>query len=101
MHLLNLIFLQDSVGKSHHYQVSNSYGARYGTNPIPKFKISSKVRRIKHCRSFTKYISHFQGVSADSAYRIIHDELALGEYYVLVVVTHIANVFKTDLLCSI
>lgn len=36
-----------------------SYGSRYGTNPIPKYRISSK------------------GVSADSAYQIIHDELSL------------------------
>ncbi|KAJ7134982.1 glutamate decarboxylase [Mycena crocata] len=39
--------------------VSHSYGARYGTNPIPKYHLASK------------------GVDAESAYQLIHDELAL------------------------
>ncbi|THV01735.1 glutamate decarboxylase, partial [Dendrothele bispora CBS 962.96] len=39
--------------------VHHTYGARYGTNPIPKYHIASK------------------GVDADSAYQIIHDELSL------------------------
>jgi glutamate decarboxylase len=40
-------------------QVAYSYGGRYGTNSIPKYHIASK------------------GVSADTAYRLIHDDLAL------------------------
>ncbi|KAK7043692.1 glutamate decarboxylase gad1 [Paramarasmius palmivorus] len=39
----------------------HSYGARYGTNPIPKYHIPSK------------------GIDADSAYQLVHDELALGK----------------------
>lgn len=40
-------------------QTSSAYGARYGTLPLPKYKIPSK------------------GTDADSAYQLIHDELAL------------------------
>ncbi|KAJ3723453.1 glutamate decarboxylase [Lentinula guzmanii] len=39
--------------------IQHSYGARYGTQPIPKYHFSSK------------------GIDAESAYQIIHDELAL------------------------
>ncbi|KAJ7489933.1 pyridoxal phosphate-dependent transferase [Mycena galericulata] len=39
--------------------VSHSYGARYGTNPIPKYHLASK------------------GIDAESAYQLIHDELTL------------------------
>jgi len=46
-------------------QVSYSYGDRYATNPIPKYNIASK------------------GVSADAAYRLIHDELSLDGSTVL------------------
>ncbi|KAF8803528.1 glutamate decarboxylase [Phlegmacium glaucopus] len=46
-------------------QISYSYGARYGTNPIPKFQIAEK------------------GIAADSAYKIIHDELSLDGSTVL------------------
>ncbi|KAG5727584.1 Glutamate decarboxylase [Termitomyces sp. T112] len=40
-------------------EVQHTYGSRYGTNPVPKYKIASK------------------GISAASAYQIIHDELSL------------------------
>jgi glutamate decarboxylase len=40
--------------------VSHSYGARYGTNPIPKYHLASK------------------GIDPEAAYQLIHDELALG-----------------------
>ncbi|KAJ6546453.1 glutamate decarboxylase [Mycena vulgaris] len=39
--------------------VNHSYGARYGTNPIPKYHLASK------------------GIDAESAYQLIHDELTL------------------------
>ncbi|EEB91124.1 hypothetical protein MPER_10570 [Moniliophthora perniciosa FA553] len=60
--------LQDSHDKKtkHHVltktdpnQIQHTYGARYGTNPIPKYHLPSK------------------GIEADSAYQLIHDELAL------------------------
>ncbi|KAI3610861.1 glutamate decarboxylase [Moniliophthora roreri] len=60
--------LQDSHDKKtkHHVltktdpnEIQHSYGARYGTNPIPKYHLPSK------------------GIEADSAYQLIHDELAL------------------------
>ncbi|KAJ6513906.1 glutamate decarboxylase [Mycena vitilis] len=38
---------------------SHSYGARYGTNPVPKYHLASK------------------GIDPDSAYNLIHDTLAL------------------------
>ncbi|KAJ7063082.1 glutamate decarboxylase [Mycena amicta] len=40
-------------------QLTHSYGARYGTHPIPKFQLPSK------------------GIDAEAAYQLIHDELAL------------------------
>ncbi|KAG6909447.1 hypothetical protein DXG01_000432 [Tephrocybe rancida] len=40
-------------------QVQHTYGARYSTNPIPKYRIASK------------------GLDAASAYQLIHDELSL------------------------
>ncbi|KAG6840706.1 hypothetical protein C0991_004950 [Blastosporella zonata] len=40
-------------------QIQHTYGARYGTNPIPKYRIASK------------------GLDAASTYQIIHDELSL------------------------
>ncbi|KAH9946302.1 glutamate decarboxylase [Epithele typhae] len=52
--------------KGHHlghsstdHHAVHAYGARYGTDPIPKFNIPSK------------------GVSAEATYQLIHDELAL------------------------
>jgi len=54
-----------SNSKHHHLTgtdrnvVHSSYGARYGTAPIPKYHFASK------------------GIDADAAYQIIHDELAL------------------------
>ncbi|KAF8162966.1 glutamate decarboxylase [Crassisporium funariophilum] len=51
--------------KDHGDQVNYSYGERYGTNPIPKYKLASK------------------GVTAESAYRLIHDELTLDGSTVL------------------
>ncbi|KAG7452756.1 glutamate decarboxylase [Guyanagaster necrorhizus] len=39
--------------------VQHSYGARYGTNPIPKYHLASK------------------GLDAESAYQLVHDELTL------------------------
>ncbi|TFK42928.1 glutamate decarboxylase [Crucibulum laeve] len=53
------------AGKGASDQLTYSYGARYGTTPIPKFSLASK------------------GVSADAAYRIIHDELSLDGSTVL------------------
>ncbi|EIW55667.1 glutamate decarboxylase [Trametes versicolor FP-101664 SS1] len=43
---------------TNHHSV-NAYGARYGTEPIPKYRLPSK------------------GVDAETAYQVIHDELAL------------------------
>ncbi|KAG7092241.1 hypothetical protein E1B28_008607 [Marasmius oreades] len=40
-------------------ELHHTYGARYGTAPVPKYQISSK------------------GADADSVYQLIHDELAL------------------------
>ncbi|KAG6844493.1 hypothetical protein H0H87_006567 [Tephrocybe sp. NHM501043] len=40
--------------------INHTYGARYGTTPVPKYKIASK------------------GLDAASTYQIIHDELSLG-----------------------
>ncbi|TFK55286.1 glutamate decarboxylase [Heliocybe sulcata] len=60
--------LQDSQDKhfKHHAltgtnanTISHAYGARYGTEPIPKYKIPSK------------------GTDAEAAYQLIHDELEL------------------------
>ncbi|KAF9466420.1 glutamate decarboxylase [Collybia nuda] len=60
--------LQDSHDKHPHQrgrnkvisaETNHSYGARYGTNPIPKYHLASK------------------GVDADAAYQVIHDELSL------------------------
>ncbi|KAF5391314.1 hypothetical protein D9757_002083 [Collybiopsis confluens] len=39
--------------------IQHSYGARYGTQPIPKYRFASK------------------GIDAEAAYQLIHDELAL------------------------
>ncbi|KLO12024.1 glutamate decarboxylase [Schizopora paradoxa] len=56
---------RDHKAHSHHFtghdksKTTHAYGARYGTDPIPKYQIPSK------------------GTDADSAYQIIHDELAL------------------------
>jgi len=60
--------VQDSQDKkSHHHgltktrltDVDHSYGARYNNAPVPKYQIPSK------------------GISADSAYHLIHDQLSL------------------------
>ncbi|KAH9483727.1 Glutamate decarboxylase [Psilocybe cubensis] len=48
-----------------HQEATYSYGDRYVTNPVPKYNIASK------------------GISADAAYRLIHDELALDGSTVL------------------
>jgi len=48
-----------NLTKSHPDSVAHSYGARYGTNPIPKYHLASK------------------GIDAESAYQLIHDELSL------------------------
>ncbi|KAH8108454.1 glutamate decarboxylase [Phellopilus nigrolimitatus] len=56
---------KDHKSHAHHLtntdlsQTSSSYGARYGTFPLPKYKIPSK------------------GTDAESAYQLVHDELAL------------------------
>ncbi|KAG6884944.1 hypothetical protein C0993_007126 [Termitomyces sp. T159_Od127] len=42
-------------------ELHHTYGSRYGTNPVPKYKIASK------------------GLDAAATYQIIHDELALGQ----------------------
>ncbi|KIJ50962.1 hypothetical protein M422DRAFT_27078 [Sphaerobolus stellatus SS14] len=47
-----------SSGTAHTHS-SNAYGARYGTEPVPKYSIPSK------------------GTDADATYQIIHDELSL------------------------
>lgn len=56
---------QDKKAHSHHYRNSaavntlhHPYGARYGTESLPKFHIPSK------------------GTSAETAYQLIHDELS-------------------------
>ncbi|KAJ7285610.1 pyridoxal phosphate-dependent transferase [Mycena rebaudengoi] len=61
--------LQDARDKKSHFAnltkkgpqttVSHSYGARYGTNPIPKYHLASK------------------GIDPEAAYQLIHDELTL------------------------
>ncbi|KAK1222792.1 glutamate decarboxylase gad1 [Marasmius sp. AFHP31] len=60
--------LQDSHDKPHKHHaltksdpnaLHHSYGARYGTHPVPKYHIASK------------------GLDAEAAYQLIHDELAL------------------------
>lgn len=60
--------LRDSHDKKKHFHgltktnlrvAQNSYGARYGTSPIPKYHLASK------------------GIAADAAYQLIHDELSL------------------------
>jgi len=45
--------------KTNLHEVQHAYGARYSTNPVPKYKIASK------------------GISADATYQLIHDELSL------------------------
>ncbi|KAG6884943.1 hypothetical protein C0993_007125 [Termitomyces sp. T159_Od127] len=53
--------------RSHHHgltqanlsEIEHAYGSRYGTNPIPKYKIPSK------------------GLNAEVTYQLIHDELSL------------------------
>ncbi|KAI0747902.1 glutamate decarboxylase [Daedaleopsis nitida] len=47
------------VHSSTNHQAVHAYGGRYGTEPIPKYKLPSK------------------GVDADSTYQLIHDELSL------------------------
>ncbi|KAF7295125.1 Glutamate decarboxylase [Mycena indigotica] len=47
------------TNQSHQTSLSHAYGARYGTQPVPKFQIPSK------------------GIDPDAAYQLIHDELAL------------------------
>ncbi|KAJ8483225.1 hypothetical protein ONZ45_g14672 [Pleurotus djamor] len=48
-----------ALTQHHPDNLEHSYGARYGTQPISKYRIASK------------------GINADAAYQIIHDELAL------------------------
>ncbi|KAI0340621.1 glutamate decarboxylase [Trametopsis cervina] len=65
----NLIRLAADGGHNHNrrnhihsstdHTTASPYGARYGTNPIPKYRLPSK------------------GVEAKSAYQLIHDELEL------------------------
>ena len=81
-------------------QIIHPYGARYGTNPIPKFHLPSKVWNKTTIIFYQIHITRFQGVSSEVAYRVIHDELALGEYFAAVS-QRVANVIKMDLLCSI
>ncbi|KAG6896114.1 hypothetical protein C0992_010255 [Termitomyces sp. T32_za158] len=53
--------------RSHHHgltqanlsEIEHAYGSRYGTNPIPKYKIPSK------------------GLNSEATYQLIHDELSL------------------------
>ncbi|KAH9951359.1 glutamate decarboxylase [Amylocystis lapponica] len=47
------------IKSSTNHQATHAYGARYGTQPIPKYNIPSK------------------GTDAESAYQLIHDELSL------------------------
>ncbi|KAI0797777.1 glutamate decarboxylase [Abortiporus biennis] len=48
-----------SAHSSNNYNCAHPYGARYGTIPLPKFRLPSK------------------GIDAQSTYQIIHDELTL------------------------
>ncbi|KAI0928309.1 hypothetical protein AcW2_004358 [Taiwanofungus camphoratus] len=48
-----------SIHSSTNHQAVQAYGARYGTQPIPKYKLPSK------------------GADAEAAYQLIHDELSL------------------------
>ena len=54
---------RDHRSHAHHLTAvdveSTNYGARYGTYPVPKYKLPSK------------------GTDAEAAYQIVHDELAL------------------------
>lgn len=66
-------------------QTSSSYGARYGTFPLPKYKIPSKVCFLFLFSFFLSFqvsnalrlIGDVQGTDAESAYQLVHDELAL------------------------
>lgn len=82
-----MLHYQDHKSHSHHLtrsdpsQVSHAYGARYGTTPLPKFKLPSKASSIyaqqnSPVQSLTLFCPN-QGVDADAAYQLIHDELAL------------------------
>jgi glutamate decarboxylase len=52
------------------------YGARYGTSSVPKYKIPTDVRGFLYVSRCSKLILS-QGINEDTAYQIIHDELAL------------------------
>lgn len=70
--------------KSKHYKltgtdsntITHSYGARYGTEPIPKYHIASK------------------GIDAEAAYQLIHDELALGNSSLAVTISKIHSTHR-------
>lgn len=52
------------------------YGERYGTSSVPKYKIPSDVR-ISLSISWCVKLILSQGIDTETAYQIIHDELAL------------------------
>ena len=64
-------------------EIQNPYGARYGTTPVPKYHIASKVHLVSISTTVIFINNIFQGVSADAAYQLIHDELNLGTCLVL------------------
>lgn len=56
-----------------------SYGERYATDPIPKYSLASKVFISTIFELYEQHCSiTLQGIGADAAYRVIHDELSLG-----------------------
>ncbi|KAL0572634.1 glutamate decarboxylase gad1, partial [Marasmius crinis-equi] len=62
--------------KSDPNQLQHSYGARYGTQPVPKYHIASKARLFVPIGS-VNHSRVSQGIDAEAAYQLIHDELAL------------------------
>ncbi|SJL00144.1 related to glutamate decarboxylase [Armillaria ostoyae] len=57
--------------------VQHAYGARYGTNPIPKYHLASKARSSPRAALYILTLGSLQGLDADSSYQLVHDELAL------------------------
>lgn len=57
---------------------SHPYGARYGTEPIPKYSIPSKVclKGLERVIN-SEQSAVLQGTDAQAAYQLIHDELTL------------------------
>ena len=59
-----------------HHAGGARYGSRYGTISLPKYKIPTEAR-LSSTFSIQFKLMSSQGVEADTAYQIIHDELSL------------------------